>query len=531
LKPIQVDEPVPVHFPTIWALIEAKAAATPDAPLLVDDRHRSMTHAEYRDAALRAAAGLYALGIDEGTKVSWQIPTVMESAVLLGALSRLGAVQNPLVPILRRRDAGFIVKQTGADVMIVPGVWRSFDYEAMARDIAEEVGCQVIVTGHPDLSTDGSLALPDGDPATLPPLAAPPEDPANLPVRWIFYSSGTTGSPKGALHTDVSIMNGPNGMITRLDMGPKDRYPMVFPITHIGGIGVMVFALETGCPLILMETFNMVDSPMWLAEQGATFLGSTVPFFHAYMDAQRRFGTTPLYPGLRAFLGGGAPKPPDLHFEVQQVLPGCRGIISSWGLTEFPMATYCSADDSDEDLAHTEGRLVPGVELRVVSFEGADVGPGFEGELRLRGPQQFRGYLDSSLNADALDDQGYFRTGDLGIVGPQGHVRITGRMKDVIIRNAENISAREVEEVVFGHDKIRDVAIIGVPDPKTGERCCAVVELNDPNDTLTLAELAEFCRATGLTTQKIPERLELVTDMPRNAMGKIAKQELRKQFS
>ena len=337
-------------------------------------------------------------------------------------------------------------------------------------------------------------------------------------------------SPKGACHTDASIMNGPNGMISRLDMGPDDRYPMVFPITHIGGIGVMVFALETGCPLILMETFNMVDSPVWLAEQGATFLGSTVPFFHAYMDAQRRFGNTPLYPGLRALLGGGAPKPPDLHYEVQKVLPGCRGILSSWGLTEFPMATYCSSDDTDDQLAHTEGRLVPGVELRVVSFEGVECGPGVEGELRLRGPQQFRGYLDVSLNTDAIDDQGYFRTGDLGIVGPEGHVRITGRMKDVIIRNAENISAREVEEVIYGCDKVREVAVIGVPDPKTGERCCAVIELNDPDATLTLAELADFCRSTGLTTQKIPERLEIVDDMPRNAMGKVAKQELRSRF-
>ncbi len=526
---MKVDEPVPQHPATIWALIEEKAASTPDVPLLVDDRKRAMSHAEFRDACLRAAAGLQALGVHEGSKVSWQIPTIMESAVLLGALSRLGAVQNPLVPILRRRDVGFIVNQTGAEILIVPGVWRAFDYEAMANDIAAESGCQVLVMGNPALDGDGSLALPMGDPSTLPP---PPSslDPADLPIRWIYYSSGTTGSPKGACHTDATIMNGPNGMITRLDMGPDDRYPMVFPIAHIGGIGVMVFALETGCPLILMETFNMVDSPVWLAEQGATFLGSTVPFFHAYLDAQRRFGSTPLYPGLRALLGGGAPKPPDLHYEVQKVLPGCRGILSSWGLTEFPMATYCSSDDTDDQLAHTEGRLVPGVELRVVSFEGVECGPGVEGELRLRGPQQFRGYLDVSLNTDAIDDQGYFRTGDLGIVGPEGHVRITGRMKDVIIRNAENISAREVEEVIYGCDKVREVAVIGVPDPKTGERCCAVIELNDPDATLTLAELADFCRSTGLTTQKIPERLEIITDMPRNAMGKVAKQELRSRF-
>ncbi len=524
----RVDEPVPEHQPTFWSLVEQRATATPDRLMLADERGRSLTYGQYRAAALRTAVALAAMGVEPGTPVSWQLPTVVEAAVLIAALSRLGAVQNPLVPILRHRDVEFIVSQTGTDLLIVPGTWRSFDYEGMARQVAESTGCRVLVTGHPDLAARGDLGLPEaqGDG----PLPAADDAGGTPPVRWIFYSSGTTGNPKGACHTDGSIMNSANGMVARLGMGPDDRYPLVFPIAHIGGANVLSFAMETGCPLILVEQFDMQRTPLDLARQEPTFLGSTVPFFHAYLDAQRRAAPGRLlYPRLRALLGGGAPKPPDLHYEVKEVLQ-CVGIISSWGLTEFPMVTYCSADDDDEQLALTEGRVSPGVELRTVAADGSDCPPGVEGEMRVRGPQLFLGYLDASLNQDALDELGFFRTGDLGVVGPEGHVRITGRSKDVIIRNAENISAREVEEVLLTHPRVRDVAVIGVPDPRTGERCCAVVELLDPHTAFGLAEVAEHCRDAGLTTQKIPERLEIIDVLPRNAMGKIAKQDLRARF-
>jgi acyl-CoA synthetase (AMP-forming)/AMP-acid ligase II len=232
---------------------------------------------------------------------------------------------------------------------------------------------------------------------------------------------------------------------------------------------------------------------------------------------------------LRALTAGGAPTPAEVNRMAREVL-GVHGITSSWGLTEFPVATYPSPDAPVAVLDHTTGPAVAGVEVRTVGTDGQVCATGEEGELRLRGPQCFLGYVDASLDDDAFDADGWFRTGDLGRVGADGNVVITGRLKDVIIRNAENISAREVEEVIYGCDKVREVAVIGVADPKTGERCCAVIELNDPDATLTLAELADFCRSTGLTTQKIPERLEIVDDMPRNAMGKVAKQELRSRF-
>jgi acyl-CoA synthetase (AMP-forming)/AMP-acid ligase II len=426
-------------------------------------------------------------------------------------------VQNPIIPILRRREVGFITRQTGARLLITPGVWRGFDYAAMAEDVAAEAGLDSLA-----VADEG---LPVGDPGTLPP---PPTGEVGDPVRHIYYSSGSTADPKGAKHTDRSVMNAANGTILGYQVGPDDCVPIPFPYTHIGGMAMTVVGLYTGARILLIEAFDREASPLVMAEKGATILGSAVPFFHAYIDAQRRHGPEPLFPRLKAFASGGAPKPPELYYEMKELFG--IGIVSSWGLTEFPIATVCTLDDADEDLALTEGRVVPGVELRVVATDGREVGPGEEGELRLRGPQMCRGYVDPALDRDAVDDRGFFRTGDLGVVGRRGHVRITGRIKDVIIRNAENISAQEIENVLYTHPKVADVAVIGVPDARTGERACAVVVLAEGTGSLTLAEVAEHCRRRQLANQKIPERLEIVPALPRNALGKILKQELRRTY-
>ena len=355
-------------------------------------------------------------------------------------------------------------------------------------------------------------------------------DPSELPARWLYHTSGSTGDPKGVWHTDASVMAGSYGFIAGYSPTPDDVYPMAFPITHIGGVAIVTSSLLTGYRLVLLDVFDPEQSPLLMAEHGATLLGSAIPFFQAYMAAQRKHGPEPLFPRLRSCVGGGAPNSPELHREVQEVLGG-RGVCSSWGLTEFPIATAPSIDDTDEQLSTTEGRLSPGVEIRIIRPDGSECAPGEAGELCLFGPQLLRTYANPELMNDAFDDHGFFRTGDLGLMLPSGHVRITGRLKDVVIRNAENISATEVEDVLHGHAKIADVAIIGVPDPRTGERCCAVVQLADGVDSLTLAEIGQHCRSVGLATQKIPEQLEIVDEVPRNPMGKIRKQELRDRYA
>jgi acyl-CoA synthetase (AMP-forming)/AMP-acid ligase II len=227
--------------------------------------------------------------------------------------------------------------------------------------------------------------------------------------------------------------------------------------------------------------------------------------------------------------GGAAPKPPTLHADIKRELGGI-GIVSSWGLTEAPILTYSTLDDPDDKLATTEGRPLPGVELRAVSVDGVVVGPGIEGELQARGPQVTAGYVDPSLDAAAFDD-GWFRTGDLGVIDAEGYVRITGRLKDVIIRNGENISAKEIEDLLFTHPRVADAAVIGLPDDRTGERVCAVVAPAPGQSPLTLTELRAHLEERGLRRQAMPEQIEHVDALPRNPAGKVTKQALQDRFA
>ena len=511
-----------VFDPTLWGLIEARAEATPDAVLAHEDTGRELTFAGYRDACLRAAAGLYAdHGVTAGTSVSWELPTWNESLVLVGALARLGARQNPLIPIYRNREVGFITGQSGASLLIVPTVYRGFDYEAMADEIA---------AGRPGLSVlVVDRELPDGDPSVLPPVEEVPASTEDAPVRWLFYTSGTTADPKGAAHTDLTVMASGLAMSECLDIRADDVSALVFPFTHIGGIGWLVASLLTGCTLLTTEAFHPTETPAFLAANDVTIAGSGTPFHLAYLAAQRAAGDGPIFPHVRNFTGGGAPKPPQLHYDLKDEIGGV-GIVSGYGLTEAPIVVMATMEDPDRKLAETEGRPTPGVDLIVVALDGTRAGPGVEGEIRLKGPQVIRGYLDPSLDAEAFDADGYFRTGDLGVVDDEGYVTITGRLKDVIIRHGENISAKEVEDLLYAHPAVADVAVIGLPDPRTGERACAVVAVAE-GQTFDFATMGEYLRGRGLRVNAVPEQLELVDTVPRNPAGKILKHTLRERFA
>jgi acyl-CoA synthetase (AMP-forming)/AMP-acid ligase II len=508
---------------SFWAEIAARAEATPDAEMMVDERGRRLTYGQYRDAAEKFAAHLAGRGVGEGTVVTWQLPTWIESVVTVGALARLGAVQNPVMPIYRERELAFVTRQAGSSLLIVPPVWRGFDYPAMARTVAERnAGLEVLVL-------DG--ALPEGDPAALPPAPAVPETPEQAPVRWYFYTSGTTADPKGARHTDVTVLAGGTGMAERIECVPGDRVGLVFPFAHIGGCTTwLATSVVFGVAMILTEAFDPVETVELLRREKITLAGAGTVFHQAYLAAQRRDPSRTLFPDARCFPGGAAPKPPGLHAQVKKELGGA-GIVAGWGLTEAPILTMAGPHDPDEALAAAEGRPTRGVRLRVVGPDGAEVPPGGEGELRAKGPQVMLGYLDASLDAEAFDEDGWFRTGDLGRVDEGGNVYITGRLKDVIIRKGETISAKEIEDLLSAHPAVAEVAVVGLPDPATGERACAVVVPADPEDPPTLDALGEYLRGQGLMVQKLPERLEIVTDLPRNPAGKILKKNLKERYA
>lgn len=200
-------------------------------------------------------------------------------------------------------------------------------------------------------------------------------------------------------------------------------------------------------------------------------------------------------------------------------------------MTEVPMIANGSPHDSDEQLANTDGAPIRDAEVRIVKLDGGTAAPDEEGEVRVRGPMVMRGYTDPKVNDEAFDADGYFRTGDLGKIRPDGHVVLTGRLKDVIIRKGENVSAKEIEDFLYTHPKVEEVAVIGLPDRERGERVCAVVQLAAGAEPLTLDEMVAFCRQAGLMTQKIPEQLELRPDMPRASIGKIVKTKLRAEYA
>jgi acyl-CoA synthetase (AMP-forming)/AMP-acid ligase II len=353
---------------SLWGLIEARAAATPDAVLAHEDTGNELTFAQYRDACLRGAAGLRAdYGVGRGTGVSWELPTWNESLVLVGALSRLGARQNPLIPIYRGREVDFITAQSEASLLIVPTVYRGFDFEAMALDIAARRPGLAVLVVHRD--------LPDGDPADLPEVEPPPATAAEAPTRWLFYTSGTTADPKGAPHTDLTVMASALAMSECLDIRADDVSALIFPFTHIGGIGWLMAALFTGCRLLTTESFDPQATPGFLADNGVTLAGSGTPFHLAYLSAQRASGGDPIFPHVRSYPGGGAPKPPQLHFDLKREIGGV-GIVSGYGLTEAPIVVMATTDDPDDKLADTEGRPTPGVDLVVVGLDGRRAPPG-----------------------------------------------------------------------------------------------------------------------------------------------------------
>jgi acyl-CoA synthetase (AMP-forming)/AMP-acid ligase II len=502
----------------LWGLVEARADATPDAVFALDEQGRSLSFAGYRRAAERVAAGLAALGIRAGERVAWQLPTRIEALVISAAVARLGAVQIPILPILREREVQFIASQIRPRLLITPGTWRGFDYGAMAQRIADALpgGTRALVC---------APELPEGDPGALP---APPGAAGDEP-RWVLFTSGTTADPKGVQLTDAALIRGASGFSERLELQPDDRLAIPFPFTHVGGIGTLFSLLQVGCAVILLEQFEPARAARLLAEQGLTVCSGGTAIALAFVQEQRRAGGRKLFPALRAVMAGGAPKPAGLHAEVKGELGGV-GVVSCYGLTEAPFLSLTSVRDSDDVLAHTEGRAVAGALIRALGPDGGVLPAGVEGELCARGPQLSRGYTDAALSAAAFDADGFFHTGDLGRLDTAGNVRITGRVKDIIIRKGENISARQIEDLLHAHKRVTDVAVIGLPDRERGELCCAVVVPADPAQPPTLRELGEYLRAEGLSIQKIPERLELLAELPRNPSGKVLKYQLRARF-
>ncbi|MER5752428.1 AMP-binding protein [Streptomyces sp. NPDC002088] len=486
---------------TLWELVVRRAGLTPGRPVLLQD-DRSLSFGELRERAERVAAGLYGMGVRPGTVVAWQLPTRIETAVLSFALARLGAVQTPVIPFYRDREVGFALRESKAEFFAVPGTWRGFDHTEMARRLGAKGIFEVY-----DI-------LPDGDPSVLPP---PPAE--GTSVRWIYWTSGTTSDPKGVLHTDRSLIAGGSCLAHALHLSADDVGSMAFPYAHIAGPDYTVMLLLYGFPAVMFEQFALPDALEGYRRHGVTVAGGSTAFYSMFLAEQRKQPGSKVIPSLRLLAGGGAPKPPEVYHAVVREM-GVQ-LTHGYGMTEVPMITMGAPDDTVENLATTEGRPPEGMEIRIV-----------DGEVRLKGEAVCQGYLDPAQTADAFDGDGFLRTGDVGHLTDSGHLVLTGRLKDIIIRKGENISAKEIEDLLHGHPAVGDVAVVGLPDAERGERVCAVVEQPSGAERLTLEAVTSYLRAEGLSVHKLPEQLEVVDALPRNeTLRKVLKYQLRERYS
>jgi cyclohexanecarboxylate-CoA ligase len=351
---------------------------------------------------------------------------------------------------------------------------------------------------------------------------APVERSANDPVL-LLYTSGTTAAPKGALHTHNTLDYEIRSTIEFFGLSPNDVAFMPSPVGHITGVvcGILLPA-RLGMTVVLLDVWDPGRALSLIAAHRCSYTVAATPFLHGILDHPDLAQTD--VSALRIFMCGGADMAPELITSASAALD-CM-VTRAYGSTEYPSATACNQDDPPEKRARTDGRAMRAVEVRIVDESESDAPAGAVGDVLVRGPELFIGYLDTSLNDDAFTASGWFRTGDIGRLGADGYLEITGRRKDIIIRGGENISVKEIEDHLFGHPMIGDVAVVASPDPVLGERVCAVV-VPTPGQTITLSDITEWLGAAKFAKQKLPERLIVLGELPRTASGKVQRFKLR----
>jgi len=454
--------------------------------------------------------------------VSFQLPNWTETIVVMLAAARLGAIANPILPTYRRRELEFILRQAGTRVLFIPGRHRDLDHRDLVSELRPELPAPIDVVVVRDRPSAGTLGYAEVA------ADAPPEPATDgAAVALLIYTSGTTADAKGVLHSHDTLLAEARSLGPVHAFTADDRVLMPSPLTHISGIvHALLVPAVFGTTAVLMDRWEAGDALARIAAERVTYMVGAPTFLRdlACHPGLAGFDTT----SFRLFSCGGAEVDPTLVREAAALLRCVAKRV--YGSTEFPTVTTTGPDDPPERRIDGEGRPIGANEIRLVDEDGAPVAAGREGEILARGPECFLGYQDAALDADAFAADGWFRTGDLGTLDAAGYLRITGRRKDIIIRKGENISARELEDLIAAHPAVAEVAVVGVPDAAAGEIACAVVRVRPRARPPTLAEVADHLTAGGLSRRKLPERLELVRDFPRTPSGKIVKRALRERF-
>jgi cyclohexanecarboxylate-CoA ligase len=511
---------------TVLDCLDRNLARRPERVAVVDynsmtRRRSALTYAELDRRVTRIAAGLARRGVGSGDVVSGQLPNWWEAVALHLAAMRIGAIVNPLMPIFRERELGFMLGLAESKVLVAPERFRDFDHVRMIEALRPGLPALehvLIVGANGDGSFEAMLEEPAGDCAALFTERRPSPD----ALVQILYTSGTTGEPKGVMHTSNTLFANLEQFARLQRLDASDVTLMSSPLAHQTGFlyGIMN-PLLIGGKVVLQDVWKPAEAVELIAREGVTFSIGSTPFLSDLTDAAE--GRREDFRSLRMFVAAGAPIPRALVRRASENL-GAE-ICSMWGMTENGPAAFTRLGDPPERTFETDGCAVPGMELRIVDDVGRPAAAGVEGRLVVRGAGMFVGYLKRP-EWRAADADGWFDTGDLGRMDGDGYLRITGRSKDVIIRGGENVPVVEIENLMYRHPAVAEVAIVPMPDPRLNERACAFVVLR-PGSSLTLRELTAYLAERKCAKNYMPERLELVEAMPRTASGKIQKFRLR----
>lgn len=502
------------------------ARAMPDKIAVVDNHGASYNYSALDHAASCLANWMLAKGIESGDRIAFQLPGWCEFTVIYLACLKIGAVSVPLLPSWREAELVWVLNKCQAKMFFAPTLFKQtrpvdliLPLQNQLPQLQQIVGVDKLAPATSSLSLSQIIA--DNTPLTTAITTHGDE------LAAVLFTSGTEGLPKGVMLTHNNILASERAYCARLNLTWQDVFMMPAPLGHATGFlhGVTAPFL-IGARSVLLDIFTPDACLALLEQQRCTCMLGATPFVYDLLNVLEKQPAD--LSALRFFLCGGTTIPKKVAREFQQL--GIK-LLSVYGSTESSPHAVVNLDDPLSRFMHTDGYAAAGVEIKVVDDARKTLPPGCEGEEASRGPNVFMGYFDEpELTARALDEEGWYYSGDLCRMDEAGYIKITGRKKDIIVRGGENISSREVEDILLQHPKIHDACVVAMPDERLGERSCAYVVLKAPHHSLSLEEVVAFFSRKRVAKYKYPEHIVVIEKLPRTASGKIQKFLLRKDI-
>jgi cyclohexanecarboxylate-CoA ligase len=522
---------------TIDSLFKDALAKSPQKTALIayrEDRSRSepivlKTYAQLAVEVASVAGSLRGLGIARGDIVAVQLPNWWEFVVMTLAVGRVGAIVNPLMPIFRERELSFMLALSEAKLLLVPKIFRGFDHEEMIKGIRArlpQLQHVVVVDGLGPNSFERMLMKGAGSELALDQSGKlrADQEPGLRPdeLAVLMFTSGTTGEPKGVMHSCNTLIACITSLAGRFHLAEDEVLLCCSPMGHMSGFAAMFLqSIFLGATLVLQDVWSPAEGVAIMRAQGVTHTAASTPFLADICEAIATGAPRPDH--MRTFLCAGAPIPPVL---IERALKSLGIPVSSlWGMTESLTSTLTEPERAHEKSSTSDGRAVQGVEVKIVDATGKVLPPGQTGSLMVRGAQMFLGYFKRP-ELSTFDEDGWFDSGDLAYADNESYIRINGRTKDVLIRGGENVPVFEIESLLYKHPALAEVAIVGFPDARLGERSCAFVVLR-AGESFDLQVAQSYMAQCQVAKQYWPERVEILPALPRTASGKIQKFALR----